>query len=249
MTDDRESLEYLQRTKKSSIAFRRIPGKDPGVVFLPGFMSNMTGQKAVALEDYCRRRGNAFVRFDYQGLGESVGDLVPGELMFEVWKSDAMAVLDELTVGPQILVGSSMGGAIMLLLAMERPERIHALVGIATAVQFDKRMSYSDTRNKSHEPHSPTHSEPSSSYVTPQDFLDKQYQRYLLQDSVPIRQPVRLIHGMMDDVVHYQTSVDLATRLDSGNVDVVLRKEGGHRMSEAVDIKLIVDTVEELLNL
>lgn len=247
MTDERESLEHLQRNHNSSIAFRQTPGKDPGVVFLPGFMSNMTGGKAIALEGYCRRRGHAFVRFDYQGLGESIGEMRKGQGMFDVWKSDALAVLDELTVGPQILVGSSMGGAIMLLLALERPERIHSLLGIATAVSFSAPLSYSEQRSRPHEPASPKPKE--LSYVTPEGFLDKRYVRCLTQDPLPIRQPIRLIHGMQDDTVPFQTSVDLASRLESKNVDVILRKEGRHRMSEPDDFRLILDNLEELLKI
>ncbi|XP_063959380.1 palmitoyl-protein thioesterase ABHD10, mitochondrial-like [Lytechinus pictus] len=246
MTDDRESLEHLQRTHTSSIAFRQTPGKDPGVVFLPGYMSNMTGGKAVALEGYCRRRGHAFVRFDYQGLGESIGEMRKGEKMFDVWKSDALAVLDELTVGPQILVGSSMGGAIMLLLALERPERIHSLLGVATAVQFDRPMS-EQKRGHVHEARGSIPSD--SSYTAPHNFVDKHYTRCLNQNPMPVKQPIRLIHGMKDDVVPFQTSVSLAERLESKNVDVILRKEGAHRMSEPEDIRLLVDCLEELLKL
>eukprot|EP00057_Strongylocentrotus_purpuratus_P030681 XP_782414.2 PREDICTED: mycophenolic acid acyl-glucuronide esterase, mitochondrial-like [Strongylocentrotus purpuratus] len=248
MTDDRESLEHLHRTHASSIAFRQTPGKDPGVVFLPGYMSNMTGGKAVALEAYCRRRGHAFVRFDYQGLGESIGEMRKGEKLFDVWKSDALAVLDELTVGPQILVGSSMGGAIMLLLALERPERIHSLLGVATAVQFDRPLSY--TEQKRGHVHEARGSAPGdSTHTTPHNFVDKHYTRCLSQNPMPVKQPIRLIHGMKDDTVPFRTSVDLAERLESKNVEVILRKEGGHRMSEPEDIRLLLDCLEELLKI
>jgi pimeloyl-ACP methyl ester carboxylesterase len=119
----------LARPGGATIAYHRLVGASPGIVFLGGFRSDMTGTKALFLEHYCRRRGQAFVRFDYFGHGASSGDIALGTI--GGWREDAIAVIDSLTSGPQILVGSSMGGWIMLLAALARPERIAALVGIA----------------------------------------------------------------------------------------------------------------------
>src|SRR6202795_4457938 len=125
------SAASLARRQGATIAYRRLAGAAPGIVFLGGFRSDMTGTKALFLEDYCSRRGRAYVRFDYFGHGASSGDFADGTV--SRWRNDSVAVIDSLTEGPQILVGSSMGGWIMVLAALARPERIAGLVGIAAA--------------------------------------------------------------------------------------------------------------------
>src|SRR5579862_3421947 len=121
----------LTRPGGATIAYHRLPGAAPGIVFLGGFRSDMTGNKALFLEDYCRQHGRAYVRFDYFGHGASSGDFAEGTV--SRWRDDSLAVIDSLTEGPQILVGSSMGGWIMVLAALARPGRVAALVGIAAA--------------------------------------------------------------------------------------------------------------------
>src|ERR1700675_1498312 len=128
----------LARPQGATIAYRRLLGAAPGIVFLGGFRSDMTGTKALFLEDYCRRRGQAFVRFDYFGHGASSGDVAQGTI--GRWREDAIAIIDSLTTGPQILVGSSMGGWAMLLAALARPGRIAGLVGIAGAPDFTEEL-------------------------------------------------------------------------------------------------------------
>ena len=125
------SPEFLSAGPGVSIAYHRIPGKSPGVVFLGGFMSDMTGTKATMLEAFCRGRGQAFLRFDYFAHGASSGNFA--EATVGRWRDDALLVLDRLTEGRQILVGSSLGGWLMLLAALARPERVTGLVGIAAA--------------------------------------------------------------------------------------------------------------------
>ena len=126
--------EILSRDCGATIVYDRLRGRSPGVVFLPGFRSDQSGTKALALERFCRERGQAYVRFDYQGHGESSGTFEDGTI--GLWAGDALAVLDRLTEGPQVLVGSSMGGWIMLLCARARSERIAGLLGIAPAPDF-----------------------------------------------------------------------------------------------------------------
>ncbi|XP_022098545.1 mycophenolic acid acyl-glucuronide esterase, mitochondrial-like [Acanthaster planci] len=237
-------IQHLHRQGNNTVAYRHTPGQNPGVMFLPGFMSNMNGGKAVALEKCCQQMGVAYIRFDYQGLGDSRGHLQPGGKAFDVWKSDSLAVLDDLTSGPQILVGSSMGGALMILLALERPQRIAALIGVATAVNFKQPLSYTE-KDRSQEAGNPTAEE--VMYVTPQDFVDKRYQRCLMEDQLQITCPIRLLHGMKDDTVPYMTSLDVAQRVASKDVDVLLRKDGNHRMSQERDLLLLTRTLETLV--
>src|SRR5580704_13722583 len=126
--------KILPRPDGATIAYRRLAGAGPGIVFLGGFRSDMTGAKALFLEDYCRRHGRAYVRFDYFAHGQSSGDFADGTI--SRWRDDAVAVIDSLSEGPQILVGSSMGGWITVLAALARPDRVAALVGIAAAPDF-----------------------------------------------------------------------------------------------------------------
>src|SRR6202040_2526072 len=132
------STVTLTRQDGATIAYQRLAGSSPGIAVLGGFRSDMTGTKALYLEDYCRRRGQAFLRFDYFGHGASSGDPALGTI--GRWSGDAIAVLDSLTEGPQVLVGSSMGGWIMLLAALARPSRVHWLVGIAGAPGFTQDL-------------------------------------------------------------------------------------------------------------
>ena len=138
--DGSEAAAILPRPGGATIAYRRLDGREPGVMFLGGFRSDMTGTKAIALEAACRAAGRTFVRFDYSGHGESSGDFLDGTI--GSWRDDAVAVLDEAAVGRQVLVGSSMGGWIMLLAALARPERIAGLVGIAAAPDFTEDLMW-----------------------------------------------------------------------------------------------------------
>ncbi|XP_033641411.1 mycophenolic acid acyl-glucuronide esterase, mitochondrial-like [Asterias rubens] len=233
------NVQHLCRDGGNTVAYRQTNGNTPGVLFLPGFMSNMNGGKAVALERFCTKAGLAYMRFDYQGCGASKGSLKPGIDAFDVWRWDALAVLDQLTSGPQILVGSSMGGALMLLLALERPKRIQALIGLATAVNFTKQLNDSDLSKKQ--------VTSDGTNITPKDFINKKYWRCLKYDSLAVHCPIRLLHGMQDETVPFMTSLDVAQRVESKDVDVILRKSGDHRLSQEGDIRLLTKTLESLI--
>ena len=138
--DGSEAAAILSRPGGATIAYRRLDGREPGVMFLGGFRSDMTGTKATALEAACRAAGRAFVRFDYSGHGDSSGDFLDGTI--GSWRDDAVAMLDEAAVGRQVLVGSSMGGWIMLLAALARPERVAGLVGVAAAPDFTEDLMW-----------------------------------------------------------------------------------------------------------
>lgn len=244
-----EKPQILTRGEGVTIAYHRSPGRGPGVMFLGGFMSDMTGTKAVALETFCRARGQAFLRFDYQGHGQSSGRFEEGSI--GTWSEDAIAALDALTEGPQILVGSSMGGWIMLLAALARPARVAALVGIAAAPDFVTRMwdeftpeirrtivtegVYRAPSQYSAVPYAITHR------------LIEDGRRHLLLDKpIPLRCPVRLLHGMKDPDVPWDTSLALAGALESTDVDVIFAKEGDHRLSTPADLERLCATVAAL---
>ena len=243
----------LPRHDGATIAYQRLAGRDPGVVFLGGFRSEMTGTKASFLEEYCRRRGHAYVRFDYFGHGGSSGEVGMGTI--GRWAEDAVAVLDALTKGRQILIGSSMGGWIMLLAALARIERIHALVGIAAAPDFTEDLVWPQLDAAQRKELRETGEVTLPSKYDPMGYtyrlpLFEDGRRHLLtRAEISLACPVRLLHGMLDDAVPWQTSLRLAEHLGSRDVAVTLVKEGDHRLSSCADLARLAATLDELLRL
>lgn len=243
--------EILTREGGATIVYDRLPGREPGVVFLPGFRSDRSGTKAMALEAYCRERGQAYIRFDYQGHGESSGAFEDGAI--GVWAADALAILDELTEGPQVLVGSSMGGWIMLLCARARPERMAGLVGIAPAPDFTEdslwdRLSPEQrerimTDGRTEEP-TPYSDEP---HVYTRKLIEDGRENLVMRDPLPVACPIRILQGMRDDAVPWGRALQILDHVDSEDVEVTLIKSGDHRLSEPHDIDRLCRTLDALL--
>ncbi|MFO1128169.1 MAG: alpha/beta hydrolase [Rhodospirillales bacterium] len=243
--------QRLTAADGETIAYRRMPGRGPGVVFFTGYKSDMTGQKAVRLEEACRAEGRAFVRFDYTGHGESSGAFVDGTI--GRWRDDAVLVLDKLTDGPQVLVGSSLGGWIALLVALARPRRVAGLIGVAAAPDFTEDLiplvlSPSDrallAAGGTVQMQDCDGGEPTP---VKQAFLDEGRLHLLLRAEIGIEAPVRLIHGMADRDVPWATALRLCERLRSPDVTVTLVKDGEHRLSRPEDLDRLNDTLALLL--
>ncbi|KAJ7320379.1 hypothetical protein JRQ81_019890 [Phrynocephalus forsythii] len=247
----KSSPSFLNRSELPKLAYHKLKGKNPGVVFLPGLFSNMNGEKALALEEYCRSVGHAFVRFDYRGCGSSEGDAKENTL--GKWRKDVLSVLDELTQGPQILVGSSLGGWLMLHAAIARPEKVAALVGIAVAadhfVSTFKQLPVEVKKEieEKGEWKLPTKYNEEGFYTVPYPLIQEAENHCVLSSPLPIKCPVRLIHGIKDEDVPWEISMKVAEHVVSTDVDIILRKGGLHRMKEKDDIRLIVYTVEDLI--
>jgi pimeloyl-ACP methyl ester carboxylesterase len=243
----------LPRHDGATIAYHQLGGRGPGVVYLGGFHSDMTGTKASFLEEYCGRRGHSYVRFDNFGHGASSGDIALGTI--GRWAEDAVAVLDALTEGRQILVGSSMGGWVMLLAALARAERIHALVGVAAAPDFTKDLVRSRLdaaqRNELRETGAVTLPSRYSAagYTFPLRLFEDGRRHLVTRSEIPIFCSVRLLHGMSDDAVPWQTSLHLADRLKSRDVVVTLVKDGDHQLSSGPDLARLGAALDELLSL
>ena len=242
----------LTRRDGATIAYRRLAGRSPGVLFCAGFRSDMTGTKASFLEGYCRSRGHAFVRFDYFGHGASSGEVAQGTI--GRWADDAVAVLDELTEGPQIIVGSSMGGWVMLLAALARVERVHALVGIAAAPDFTEDLVWPRLTPEQQEECRRTGSVTLPSKYDPSGYthslgsFEDGRQHLVMRSEIALLCPVRLLHGMLDAAVPWQTSLRLAERLASRDVVVTLVKEGDHRLSKEADLARLAATLDEMVS-
>ncbi len=220
---------------------------------MTGFMSDMTGSKAVALEDLCKARGQAYLRFDYRGHGASSQAFKDG--CIGDWADDALQVLDRLTEGPQVLVGSSMGGWIMLLTALARPQRIAGLVGIAPAPDFTENLIWSElTALQRKELWEAGQIEIASDYgdqpyvITRRLIEDGKNHLLLDKAPLPIRVPLRIIQGMEDQDVPWDTALMIQDAVESLDVDVTLVKKGGHRLSEPADLARLTQILATLLD-
>jgi pimeloyl-ACP methyl ester carboxylesterase len=242
---------FLDSGRGVSIAYHSAPGKSPGVMFCGGFLSDMTGGKAMALEAFCRDRGQGFVRFDYAGHGQSGGRFEEGTI--GGWTADALTVLDRVAQGPQVIVGSSMGGWIALNLALARPDRVAALVCVAAAPDFTEDLIWHDLP-----PEAQMMLETEGVVYERSEYDDKPYpitmnlihearEHLLLRGEIAFDRPVRLLHGMLDADVPWKRSLLLAEKLRTQDVRVVLVKDGDHRLSREQDLALLTRTVEELL--
>ncbi|MDD9900452.1 MAG: alpha/beta hydrolase [Alphaproteobacteria bacterium] len=235
-----------------SLAYRRFEGGEdfPGVIFLGGFKSDMTGGKATFLEEACTARNQSFVRFDYTGHGFSSGVFEDG--MIGSWLQDALDVFDTLTTGPQIVVGSSMGGWISLLLALKRKERVHGLIGIAAAPDFSEDILHhelTDTQKAELEEKGITYkpSDYGDPYPITKKLLDEARENHLLlHDKINITCPVRLLHGKQDDAVPWQKSERIKQKLVSKDVQITWVDDGDHRLSRDQDLALLDAAVRAL---
>lgn len=239
------SPDFLDRAGRR-LAFRHRPGRGATLVFLPGYMSDMEGGKATALDSWAEAQGRAMLRFDYAGCGLSHGEFEAQTLAG--WRDDALAMIDRVE-GPLVLVGSSMGGWLMLLCALARPGRIRALVGIAAAPDFtdwgfDEAQKATILEAGRLEEPSPYGEAP---YVTTRAFWESGEALKLLRAEIPLDCTVRLLHGLDDSDVPWRISLRLAERLRSADVQTSLVKGGDHRLSRESDIALLLHTVAALL--
>ena len=235
------------------IAYNQQAGTQPGVLFLCGHGSDMNGSKAMHIEAWAQRRGQSFLRFDYSGHGQSDGDFFQTNI--SNWTQDTIDMIDAHTDGPQIVVGSSLGGWIMLNLALARPARVAALVGIAAAPDFTEELIWNplDEAEKADFQASGKISfeNPYEDYpvVYPYHLIEDGRQHLRLQAPLPITVPVRLLHGMKDAEVPWQTATRLADQLQSDDVAVILDKTATHRFSEPRQLAQLDRVLDELVSL
>jgi pimeloyl-ACP methyl ester carboxylesterase len=232
------------------LAYRRVDGVPPTVVFLGGYASDMTGAKGSYVDAWCRAHGRAGLRFDYRGHGASSGRLEDGTI--GAWRDDALAAIRALTTGPLVLVGSSMGGWIMTLAALALPERVSALLGVAAAPDFTEDLVWARLTE-------------AERLRLRQDGVLRQPSRYrqeplpltwtliedgrrhlVLRQTIPLTCPVRLLHGIDDPDVPWATSLRLASALASRDVTLSLVKGGGHRLAEPHELALLGATLAAL---
>lgn len=228
-------VEYLDTAQGRKLAYHKTDGRGPGIVFLGGFMSDMAGTKAVWLEDWARAQGRAFLRFDYSGHGSSSGAFTDG--CIGDWRDDAVAAVTKMTDGPQILVGSSMGGWIALLLARDVPERVHALVGIAAAPDFTEDSlwpSLTDAQRAEVLEHGQTeveHDYDGPPYTLTRRLFEDGKRQLVLRSPLPLPFPVRLLQGTKDEAVATSVALHLLDHADCPDMRLELVKDADHRFS------------------
>ena len=239
--------DFLDRPGLPRLAYEKRDGIGPTIIFLPGYGSDMTGSKAVALDAWAEAQGRAMLRFDYRACGQSDGAFANATL--DDWRDDVLDMIDGLTDGPLILVGSSMGGWLMLLAALERRERVAGLVGIAAAPDFTE-WGYDAAQRAMIEQDgliAISHPDYDTPEITTRAFLDSGQANLLLDGEIPIDCPVRLLHGLEDKDVPPSIAFRLGRALRSDDVQTLLVKGGEHRLSRPGDLGLLLTTVAALI--
>ncbi|MDE2488270.1 MAG: alpha/beta hydrolase [Alphaproteobacteria bacterium] len=246
----REESGYLTRPDGQRLAFRRVAGRGPTIVWLGGFRSDMAGTKAQALSDWAVATGRAYVRFDYFGHGESSGDFAEGTITR--WRDDCLAVLSQLVPGEAVLVGSSMGGWLACLVAVAAPDRIRGMALVAPAPDFtDKLMAPGiPPEGRADLERTGVWLRPSlygEAYPITRALLEDGARWSILPGPVPIEAPVRILQGGADPDVPWAHALELANALKGQDVVFTLIKDGDHRLSRPQDLMRLTAVVEELV--
>ena len=245
-----ETTGYLTRDDGARLAWKRVEGRGPTVVWLGGFKSDMAGTKAQALADWARASGRAYLRFDYFGHGISDGEFREGTI--SRWRADALAVLDHLVEGRAVLVGSSMGGWLACLVAMAAPARIAALVLVAPAADFTEKLMRPGlppdgraalARDGVWLRPSPYGEEP---YPITRALLEDGARWSILDSEVPIEAPVRILQGGEDPDVPWRHALEMAQAIKGRDVVFTLIKDGDHRLSRPQDLDRLIAAVDEV---
>lgn len=243
--------EQFHQTGTHQIAYNLTVGSGPGIVFLGGFRSDKEGTKAIHLEDWAKEQGRAFLRFDYSGHGNSSGEFLDGSI--GQWATDAMSAIEVLTEGPQILVGSSMGGWISLLVARAVSEKVAGLVTIAAAPDFTEDSmwaSFGDEQRQTLladgqvELPSDYSDEP---YIITRRLIDDGRKQLVLRDPLQLLFPVRFLQGTADTDVEMPVALRLLNHVEGADLRLTLVKGADHRFSDPDCLQLIVDALEEVI--
>ena len=244
---------YLETPQNRRIAYHLTPGTGPVVVFLGGFKSDMHGTKAIHLESWAQAQGRGFLRLDYSGHGQSSGEFLDG--CIGDWTNDAKAVIEAVTDGPVVLVGSSMGGWISLILATQLKDKICGIVGIAAAPDFTEDSmwaSFTDAQK--------AELAQNGQVALPSDYSDEPYlitekliadgrNHLVLRASLPLPYPVRLLQGTADTDVDTSVALRLLDHASGDDIRLVLVKGADHRFSTPECLALIETSVAEVLAL
>ena len=241
---------FIDTPHGNTIAYNQFIGKKTGIVFLSGFKSDMKGNKALYLENWAKDNDHSFLRFDYSGHGESSGKI--DKKNFSDWYMDAEFLIKKLTKGKQILIGSSMGGWVMLMLAKNFQKKIFGLIGLAAAPDFPKlliwdKMNIDQKKSLIKNRKITISNNDGSQNIFSYKFIKDSFKNLVLSEDLHFDGPVYLYHGMADTDVPYTLSIDIMKNIvGTQNVKLLLDKEASHRLSEANQLKIIIDIIEKM---
>lgn len=243
-------MRYYINKLNQKIAYKYIKGKEPGVIFIHGLNSNMQGLKAKSIENYAKKNKLSFLKFDCRGHGNSFGKFENFTIVD--WQKDLIEIIDNLTKGPLILIGSSMGGWLMMLAAKKRPGRIAGLIGLAAAVDFEKNL-YNQLSNKNkidlRKKGYMKYNNSGFSYILKKKFFSDAKKNNILQKPFKFNKPFILIHGLKDKVVSTKMPEIILNKTSGNNVQIQYLKSADHRLSEKKDLIIINNSINNILNL
>ena len=240
-------MSYFINKKNQKIAYKRIRGKSPGIVFIHGLNSNMEGKKAIFIEKYAKKNKLSFIRFDCRGHGKSSGNFE--DFTISDWKKDLFDIIDNLTKGPQILIGSSMGGWLMLLAAKSKKRKISGLIGLASAADFGKDLFNSlsiknkqDIKTKG----ITKYTYKGFAYYLTKEFFIHCTKNKILNKKIRFNKPVILIHGNKDNIVKDTMPIKIMKKLSSKNVQIKFLKSSDHSLSSSADLINIKNSLDNI---
>ena len=244
--------QYIRTNYNQTIAYNKFDGKKIGIIFLGGFKSDMTGQKAIEIENWAKENNHSFIRFDYTGHGRSSGNI--NDLVFSDWLKDTIYIIKNLTLGPQILVGSSMGGWIALSIIKKHITKIKSLVCIAAAPDFPKlliwdKLKYFQKKQLLKNKKivlKKFYDEEEYEYVITYKFIKDCLSNLVMDEKIEFKGKVFLYHGMKDEDVPYETSFDISRNIiGTEQTQIILEKKGEHRLSKKNEINTILKLLKQ----
>jgi alpha-beta hydrolase superfamily lysophospholipase len=237
-------MSFYKNKQNHKIAYKSLKGRGPGIIFIHGLNSDMNGAKALTVERYARKNNLNFIRFDCRGHGRSEGKFE--EFTISDWKKDLLDIIDNIAKGPQILIGSSMGGWLMMLAAKARPQRIKGMIGLAAAPDFGKDLYNNLNKKNKREITSKGITKYTSYgfsyYLTKKFFIEAEKNR-ILKKSLYFTKPLVLIHGLKDNVVKEDVPRKILKKITGKNVNIIYLKESDHRLSSETDLKVITHSI------
>ena len=237
-------MSFYKNKQNHKIAYKSLKGRGPGIIFIHGLNSDMNGAKALTVERYARKNNLNFIRFDCRGHGRSEGKFE--EFTISDWKKDLLDIIDNIAKGPQILIGSSMGGWLMMLAAKARQQRIKGMIGLAAAPDFGKDLYNNLNKKNKREITSKGITKYTSYgfsyYLTKKFFIEAEKNR-ILKKSLYFTKPLVLIHGLKDNVVKEDVPRKILKKITGKNVNIIYLKESDHRLSSDTDLKVIINSI------
>ena len=240
-------MTYILNNKNQKIYYKKTIGKKPGIIFIHGLNSDMNGKKAISIEKYAKKNNLNYIRFDCRGHGKSDGKFE--DFTISDWKKDVLQIIDKVAKGPQILVGSSMGGWLMFLVAKSRPKRIKAMIGLAAAPDYIDDLYKSLSKRKKNEISKKgiiKYISNGFSYFIKKKFIIDARKNKILNKKFNFKKPIILIHGLKDKVVSKKVPQLILKKISSNLISIIYLKNSDHRLSNNYDLKIINESIESI---